>query len=147
MPSSSSFNPKPTPLRMDASLSSLYHLDYVTLEAKLGRHDRPTFSLGGHRFSFHEGQWVVEWDDWGRSSKVTCQDRLERLRRRNQRLKQQCNLLKLQVDVLMDMVVDMQAAAQLHHLSLERSGQSGRAPSPPQQKESFYEKVDDVLWD
>ncbi|KAJ6659011.1 hypothetical protein lerEdw1_019648 [Lerista edwardsae] len=94
------FSPKKTPPRKSASLSNLHLLDRTTREVELGLdYGTPVMTLAGQSLKFENGQWVS--DSLGGSG-----DRREtqRLRKRNQQLEEENNLLRLKVDLLLDMV-------------------------------------------
>ncbi|KFV68878.1 Protein chibby 1, partial [Dryobates pubescens] len=94
------FSPKKTPPRKCASLSSLYFTDRSNREIELGlEYGTPTVNLPGHSLKFENGQWVAE------SGTFTGDHReMQHLRKRNQQLQEENNLLRLKVDILLDMV-------------------------------------------
>uniref|UniRef100_A0A8B9NA11 Chibby family member 1, beta catenin antagonist n=1 Tax=Accipiter nisus TaxID=211598 RepID=A0A8B9NA11_9AVES len=94
------FSPKKTPPRKCASLSNLHSLDRSTREIELGLdYGIPTMNLAGQSLKFENGQWVAE------SGSFTGDRReMQRLRKRNQQLEEENNLLRLKVDILLDMV-------------------------------------------
>ncbi|NWT36013.1 CBY1 protein, partial [Chroicocephalus maculipennis] len=96
----STFSPKKTPPRKCASLSNLHLLDRSTREIELGlEYGIPTMNLAGQSLKFENGQWVAE------SGSFTGDRReMQRLRKRNQQLEEENNLLRLKVDILLDMV-------------------------------------------
>ncbi|XP_048377454.1 protein chibby homolog 1 isoform X1 [Stegostoma tigrinum] len=93
------FSPKKTPPRKSASLSSLHTLDRVSREIELGLdHGAPVMNIGGQSLKFDNGQWVSESvGDSGVHKEV------QRLRKRNQQLEEENNLLRLKIDILLDM--------------------------------------------
>ncbi|XP_074682760.1 protein chibby homolog 1 isoform X1 [Strix aluco] len=93
------FSPKKTPPRKCASLSNLHLLDRSTREIELGlEYGIPTMNLAGQSLKFENGQWVAE------SGSFTGDRReMQRLRKRNQQLEEENNLLRLKVDILLDM--------------------------------------------
>ncbi|XP_025895705.1 protein chibby homolog 1 isoform X1 [Nothoprocta perdicaria] len=93
------FSPKKTPPRKSASLSNLHLLDRSTREVELGlEYGIPTMNLAGQSLKFENGQWVAE------SGSFTGDRReMQRLRKRNQQLEEENNLLRLKVDILLDM--------------------------------------------
>ncbi|XP_032122609.1 protein chibby homolog 1 isoform X3 [Sapajus apella] len=95
------FSPKKTPPRKSASLSNLHSLDRSTREVELGlEYGSPTMNLAGQSLKFENGQWIAET---GVSGGVDRRE-VQRLRRRNQQLEEENNLLRLKVDILLDMV-------------------------------------------
>ncbi|XP_036156824.1 protein chibby homolog 1 isoform X2 [Myotis myotis] len=97
------FSPKKTPPRKSASLSNLHNLDRSTREVELGLdYGTPTMNLAGQSLKFENGHWVAET---GISGGVD-QREAQRLRRRNQQLEEENNLLQVKVEVLLDMAND-----------------------------------------
>nr|XP_035958152.1 protein chibby homolog 1 isoform X4 [Halichoerus grypus]XP_035958153.1 protein chibby homolog 1 isoform X4 [Halichoerus grypus]XP_035958154.1 protein chibby homolog 1 isoform X4 [Halichoerus grypus] len=95
------FSPKKTPPRKSASLSNLHNLDRSTREVELGLdYGTPTMNLAGQSLKFENGQWIAEAGINGGVDRREAQ----RLRRRNQQLEEENNLLRLKVDILLDMV-------------------------------------------
>ncbi|XP_059537523.1 protein chibby homolog 1 isoform X1 [Myotis daubentonii] len=85
------FSPKKTPPRKSASLSNLHNLDRSTREVELGLdYGTPTMNLAGQSLKFENGHWVAET---GVSGGVD-QREAQRLRRRNQQLEEENNLLQ-----------------------------------------------------
>ncbi|XP_027306510.1 protein chibby homolog 1 isoform X1 [Anas platyrhynchos] len=95
----STFSPKKTPPRKAASLSNLHLMDRSTREIELGlEYGSPAMNLAGQSLKFENGQWVAE------SGSFTGDRReMQRLRKRNQQLEEENNLLRLKVDILLDM--------------------------------------------
>ncbi|XP_050021765.1 protein chibby homolog 1 [Alexandromys fortis] len=95
------FSPKKTPPRKSASLSNLHSLDRSTRELELGLdYGTPTMNLAGQNLKFENGQWVADTVISGGVDRRETQ----RLRKRNQQLEEENNLLRLKVDILLDMV-------------------------------------------
>ncbi|NXM73391.1 CBY1 protein, partial [Serilophus lunatus] len=110
-----SFSPKKTPPRKWASLSNLHFLDRSTREAELGlEYGTPTMNLAGQSLRFEKGQWVSESGTF-----VGDRKDLQYLRRRNQQLEEENNLLRLKVDVLLDMLSETTAESHLLEKELE----------------------------
>uniref|UniRef100_A0AAA9SQ26 Chibby 1, beta catenin antagonist n=1 Tax=Bos taurus TaxID=9913 RepID=A0AAA9SQ26_BOVIN len=100
----STFSPKKTPPRKSASLSNLHNLDRSTREVELGLdYGTPTMNLAGQSLKFENGQWIAETGISGGVDRREAQ----RLRRRNQQLEEENNLLRLKVDILLDMSADL----------------------------------------
>ncbi|XP_053111871.1 protein chibby homolog 1 [Hemicordylus capensis] len=109
------FSPKKTPPRKSASLSNLHSLDRSTREIELGLdYGTPAMTLAGQSLKFENGQWIT--DSLGGSG-----DRREtqRLRKRNQQLEEENNLLRLKVDLLLDMLSETTAESHLMEKELE----------------------------
>ncbi|CAJ1080625.1 protein chibby homolog 1 isoform X2 [Xyrichtys novacula] len=95
------FSPKRTPARKSASLSSLHTLDHSTREVELGlEYGPPVMNIGGQSWKFEEGQWITE------SGGNTSGRELQRLKKRNVQLEEENNLLKLKIEVLLDMLTE-----------------------------------------
>ncbi|XP_067998556.1 protein chibby homolog 1 isoform X1 [Melanerpes formicivorus] len=123
------FSPKKTPPRKCASLSSLYFVsplpegtlapwpgtDRSNREIELGlEYGTPTVNLPGHSLKFENGQWVAE------SGTFTGDHReMQHLRKRNQQLQEENNLLRLKVDILLDMLSETTAESHLMEKELE----------------------------
>ncbi|XP_026550660.1 protein chibby homolog 1 [Notechis scutatus] len=109
------FSPKKTPPRKSASLSNLHSLDRSTREIELGlEYGTPVMTLTGQSLRFENGQWIPE--SFGSNG-----DRREtqRLRKRNQQLEEENNLLRLKVDLLLDMLSETTAESHLMGKELE----------------------------
>ncbi|OXB60855.1 hypothetical protein ASZ78_014407 [Callipepla squamata] len=87
----STFSPKKTPPRKAASLSNL-HLS----------------------LKFENGQWVAELGSFTGDRRE-----MQRLRKRNQQLEEENNLLRLKVDILLDMLSETTAESHLMEKELE----------------------------
>ncbi|NXT34502.1 CBY1 protein, partial [Pelecanoides urinatrix] len=109
------FSPKKAPPRKYASLSNLHLLDRSTREIELGlEYGIPTVNLAGQSLKFENGQWVAE------SGSFTGDHReMQRLRKRNQQLEEENNLLRLKVDILLDMLAETTAESHLMEKELE----------------------------
>ncbi|CAG5910460.1 unnamed protein product [Menidia menidia] len=95
------FSPKKTPPRKSASLSSLHTLDRSTREIELGlEYGPPAMNIGGQSWKFEDGQWITE------SLGTTSGRELQRLKKRNIQLEEENNLLKLKIEVLLDMLTE-----------------------------------------
>uniref|UniRef100_F6TG91 Chibby 1, beta catenin antagonist n=3 Tax=Callithrix jacchus TaxID=9483 RepID=F6TG91_CALJA len=110
------FSPKKTPPRKSASLSNLHSLDRSTRELELGlEYGSPTMNLAGQSLKFENGQWIAET---GVSGGVDRRE-VQRLRRRNQQLEEENNLLRLKVDILLDMLSESTAKSHLMEKELD----------------------------
>lgn len=97
----STFSPKKTPPRKAASLSSLHTLDRSTREIELGlEYGPPAMNIGGQTWKFEDGQWLTE------SGGNVSNKELQRLKKRNVQLEEENNLLKLKIEILMDMLTE-----------------------------------------
>lgn len=111
----STFSPKKTPSK-SASLSNLHNLDRSTREVELGLdYGTPTMNLAGQSLKFENGQWIAESGISGGVDRREAQ----RLRRRNQQLEEENNLLRLKVDILLDMLSETTAESHLMEKELD----------------------------
>ncbi|OCT85478.1 hypothetical protein XELAEV_18023646mg [Xenopus laevis] len=95
----STFSPKKVPPRKSASLSNLHALDRTTKEVELGLdYGSPSINIAGQSLKFENGQWMTESGGTGSQREV------QRLRKRNQQLEEENNLLRVKVDLLLDML-------------------------------------------
>ncbi|MBN3321285.1 CBY1 protein, partial [Atractosteus spatula] len=105
------FSPKKVPPRQEASLSSLYVLDYTSRMAELGLDPGPpVLTLGGQTFTFLKGQWVSAASE--KSSRV--KQVLRKLKRMNRALEEENNYLRVRVELLLDMLTEATAHLQAH---------------------------------
>ncbi|XP_039733600.1 protein chibby homolog 1 isoform X1 [Pteropus medius] len=110
------FSPKKTPPRKSASLSNLHNLDRSTREVELGLdYGTPTMNLAGQSLKFENGLWIAETGISGGVDRREAQ----RLRRRNQQLEEENNLLRLKVDILLDMLSETTAESHLMEKELD----------------------------
>ncbi|KAK7939973.1 hypothetical protein WMY93_003299 [Mugilogobius chulae] len=110
----SAFSPKKTPARKAASLSSLHTLDRSTREIELGtEYGPPSMNIGGQTWKFEEGQWITESGGTGSNKEM------QRLRKRNTQLEEENNLLKLKIEILMDMLTETTVQFHLVEKELE----------------------------
>ncbi|XP_063099762.1 protein chibby homolog 1 isoform X2 [Cavia porcellus] len=72
-------------------------------------------NLAGQSLKFEKGQWIAEA---GISGGVE-QREMQRLRRRNQQLEEENNLLRLKVDILLDMLSETTAECHLMEKELD----------------------------
>lgn len=117
------FSPKKTPPRKSASLSNLQTLDRSIRDMELGlNYGTPTMNLAGQSLKFEKGQWIAEAGIGGGME----QRETQRLRRRNQQLEEENNLLRLKVDILLDMLSETTAECHLMEKELEELKSVGR---------------------
>ncbi|KAF5928125.1 hypothetical protein HPG69_017665 [Diceros bicornis minor] len=91
-------------------------LDRSTREVELGLdYGTPTMNLAGQSLKFENGQWITETGISGGVDRREAQ----RLRRRNQQLEEENNLLRLKVDILLDMLSETTAESHLMEKELD----------------------------
>uniref|UniRef100_A0A2I3GXK2 Chibby 1, beta catenin antagonist n=1 Tax=Nomascus leucogenys TaxID=61853 RepID=A0A2I3GXK2_NOMLE len=96
------FSPKKTPPRKSASLSNLHSLDRSTREVELGlEYGSPTMNLAGQSLKFENGQWIA-----GELYFLPF-------------LEEENNLLRLKVDILLDMLSESTAESHLMEKELD----------------------------
>ncbi|XP_026171904.1 protein chibby homolog 1 isoform X2 [Mastacembelus armatus] len=108
------FSPKKTPPRKSVSLSSLHTLDHSTKEIELGlEYGPPAMNIGGQIWRFEEGQWATE------SGGNASSREMQRLKKRNVQLEEENNLLKLKIEILLDMLTETTVEYHLMEKELE----------------------------
>ncbi|XP_071400149.1 protein chibby homolog 1 isoform X2 [Centroberyx affinis] len=108
------FSPKKTPPRKSASLSNLHTLDRSTREVELGlEYGAPVMNIGGQSLKFEEGQWIAD------SGGSVSGKEVQRLKKRNMQLEEENNLLKLKIEILLDMLTETTAESHLMERELE----------------------------
>ncbi|XP_069509069.1 protein chibby homolog 1 [Ambystoma mexicanum] len=108
------FSPKKTPPRKSASLSNLHALERSVKEIEIGmEYGPPNMNIAGQSLKFENGQWVAE------SGGSVAQKEVQRLRKRNQQLEEENNLLKLKVELLLDMLTETTAESHLMEQELD----------------------------
>ena len=94
----------------------LPQLDRSTRELELGLdYGTPTMNLAGQSLKFENGQWVADSVISGGVDRRETQ----RLRKRNQQLEEENNLLRLKVDILLDMLSETTAESHLKDKELD----------------------------
>ncbi|XP_076856477.1 protein chibby homolog 1 [Brachyhypopomus gauderio] len=108
------FSPKKTPPRKSASLSNLHTLDRSTREVELGlEYGAPVMNIGGQSLKFEDGQWITE------SGGTVSNKEVQKLKKRNLQLEEENNLLKLKIDILLDMLSETTAESHVIQKELE----------------------------
>lgn len=109
------FTPKKTPPRRAQSLSNL-NLDAEQSRSEFGvDYGGVKLNLGGQEVAFENGLWVAESGVGGGS-----QREMLRLKKTNQQLHEENNLLKLKVDILLDMLAEISAVSHFHENELKQ---------------------------
>ncbi|XP_039249143.1 protein chibby homolog 1-like [Styela clava] len=107
------FSPKKASPRKAASLSNLAALDATQRAQEFGLdYGSASLKLNGTQLKFEDGTWHA---DTGSSLP---QREVVKLRKDNQKLLEENNMLKLKIDILLDMLSE--SAAECHILEKER---------------------------
>lgn len=109
------FSPKKTPPRRAHSLSNL-HLDATQSQEEFGPNvGNVKVRLGGQEIAFENGLWVQDSGVGAASHKEVM-----KLRKANQQLQEENNLLKLKMDILLDMLAEASAVSHYHENELKQ---------------------------
>ncbi|XP_069123593.1 protein chibby homolog 1-like [Argopecten irradians] len=109
------FSPKKTPPRRAQSLSNL-QLDATQSKEEFGPDVGPIkVRLSGQEVTFENGMWVPETGTSAASHKEVM-----KLRKANQQLQEENNLLKLKTDILLDMLAEASAVSHYHENELKQ---------------------------
>ncbi|XP_033127551.1 protein chibby homolog 1-like [Anneissia japonica] len=111
------FTPKKTPPRRSSSLNNLNKLESSIREEEYGlQYDVARLKLGGQELKFDKenGVWI---SDGGGGGGGVSQREFMKLRKQNQNLLEENNLLKLKMEVLLDMLAE--TTAEKHFLEKE----------------------------
>ena len=109
------FSPKKTPPRRAHSLSNI-SLDADQAREEFGPNVGPVkLRLGGNEVQFENGMWVQETGGGGASHKEVM-----KLRKENQQISEENNLLKLKIDILLDMLAEASAVSHYHETELKQ---------------------------
>ncbi|GAA48190.1 Protein chibby 1 [Clonorchis sinensis] len=106
------------PSRKAASMTNLSQLDSVTRSQEFGLDFGPIRTrLSGRNLVFREGNWIVEGGDTQNVAKL---DRESfRIKKENHQLVEENNLLKLKIDILLDMLAETTAEVHLQGNEIE----------------------------
>ncbi|XP_001381255.3 protein chibby homolog 3 [Monodelphis domestica] len=110
------FAPRRPPLRQISSMSTFYLLDHRTRQAELGlNYGSPRTQLSDQAFIFEAGRWVMEGGYRTNLHPLNLTTYWEPLvpQGKNKALLEENNYLKLQQELLMDMLTDATARLQL----------------------------------
>ncbi|KAG7173708.1 protein chibby homolog 1-like isoform X1 [Homarus americanus] len=102
---SRSFSPGKSPPRRSVSLSSLRRESDKVGQDLSHDFSKIRLNIGGQNATFEDGEWVSEGGSKGRVSSRE----VARLRQENQTLLEENNLLKLKVELLLDMLTEKSA--------------------------------------
>ncbi|KER28941.1 hypothetical protein T265_13480 [Opisthorchis viverrini] len=106
------------PSRKAASMTNLSQLDSVTRSQEFGLDFGPIRTrLSGRNLVFRDGNWIVEGGDTQNAAKL---DRESfRIKKENHQLVEENNLLKLKIDILLDMLAETTAEVHLQGNEIE----------------------------
>ncbi|XP_036608181.1 protein chibby homolog 3 [Trichosurus vulpecula] len=116
------FSPRRPPLRHFSSMSTFYLLDHRTRQAELGlSYGPPRTQLSDQAFVFQAGKWVMEGGYTGNLQPLNLTAYWEHPihQGKNKALLEENNYLKLQQELLMDMLTDTTARLQLLEKKLD----------------------------
>ncbi|XP_060094302.1 protein chibby homolog 3 [Heteronotia binoei] len=113
------FYPRRPPLRQFTSLSTFYLLDYKMRQTELGMdYGHPCAQLSKAKFVFQDGEWQMgdsvpqQMPSLQLLSTPNKESSYKRLKKENKALLEENNYLKLQLELLMDMLTE--TTARLH---------------------------------
>ncbi|CAH1795362.1 unnamed protein product [Owenia fusiformis] len=107
------FSPKKTTPRKTPSLSNL-HLDSTQQQEEFGLDFGPIkVNLGGSEAVFEDGQWISDSSGGGGRDII-------KMKKQNQQLIEENNLLKLKMDILLDMLAEATAETHLKETEIDQ---------------------------
>ncbi|XP_067952229.1 protein chibby homolog 1-like [Watersipora subatra] len=116
-PFGNKFSPKKPGPRKAASLSTLQNLDRETLQRELSADDtghKIRINLDGNKVYFDGKEWVSESGGSGATHRE-----LSSIKKANEKLKEENNLLRLKLDILLDMLTKSTAEQHLQNKEIE----------------------------
>ncbi|KAK7054603.1 Protein chibby 1 [Halocaridina rubra] len=111
-----SFSPGPSPPRRAVSLSSLRRESDKSGVDLSNNFSKIRLNIGGQNASFEDGEWIA---DEGSRGRVSSRE-VAKLRQQNQNLQEENNLLKLKVELLLDMLTEKSADALIKDKEITR---------------------------
>ncbi|KAK4307972.1 hypothetical protein Pmani_020298 [Petrolisthes manimaculis] len=114
-----SFSPGRSPPRRSSSLSSLRRESDKAGQDLSQEFGKIKLNIGGQNATFEDGEWVSDGVGGGSRGRVSSRE-VARLRQQNQSLQEENNLLKLKVELLLDMLTEKSADTLMKEKELSR---------------------------